>query len=374
MGAAGSAVRPHTRADAWSVTSAAHAEPASTQTPRVLVSEPKPSSAAELHAQATAVKAQIARLDRRLAADVEKYDQARAELDAINVALATARMQLQAAQNELATQQAILADRLSSMYKAGPFTLLDVLLESHDFADIEAESNLFRLIGEQDAATEQSMARLVDSVATLEHDIDVRRAAALQVATRLDGQRMIIADELSQRRAVLDDLDQQMKQILARQQASARGTSERLARLAGVDIGSIRGTPAQIAVVREAMRWLGVPYVWAGASPSQGFDCSGLVMYVYAKFGVHAAPRRHAAGAPGPSGELRRPAARRPRLLRQSVLLLPRRHLHRRRALHRGAAHRRRRQGQPARRARVRAGLPLRPQVAVTSTPRRIAR
>ncbi|MDX6512483.1 MAG: peptidoglycan DL-endopeptidase CwlO [Gaiellaceae bacterium] len=45
------------------------------------------------------------------------------------------------------------------------------------------------------------------------------------------------------------------------------------------------GGPTGTKAVALAEQFLGVPYVWGGASPS-GFDCSGLVMYVYARLGV----------------------------------------------------------------------------------------
>ncbi len=50
--------------------------------------------------------------------------------------------------------------------------------------------------------------------------------------------------------------------------------------------GGFTDTARDNPVVSIAIRYLGVPYQWGGASPATGFDCSGLVTYVFGKLGV----------------------------------------------------------------------------------------
>lgn len=46
------------------------------------------------------------------------------------------------------------------------------------------------------------------------------------------------------------------------------------------------GSASASAIISYAQSFIGVPYVWGGSTPS-GFDCSGLVQYVYAHYGVN---------------------------------------------------------------------------------------
>ena len=49
---------------------------------------------------------------------------------------------------------------------------------------------------------------------------------------------------------------------------------------------SAAGTASETAVVAEATKHLGIPYLWGGTDPAKGLDCSGLVQVVFGNLGI----------------------------------------------------------------------------------------
>jgi peptidoglycan DL-endopeptidase CwlO len=275
--------------------------------PTAASATPRSQDIQQLQREAARARSDVARLDRRAEIAIEKYDVARAELDALNTRLVGTRMDLQRAQTQLDVARSVLGDRMADMYKNGDVSLLDVIIGMHDLTDIETSIDYFRQINRADSDTVTGIENLTRYVSSLEVSIEKDRQEALAREVVLRDQQADVEDQLAQRKALLADLSGQVRQLLEQQARLDAAASTRLASAAGVDIGSINGSAAQIALVKETMKYLGIPYVWAGATPSGGFDCSGLVLYVYAKFGVvfpHGATMQAHMGTPVPFDKL----------------------------------------------------------------------
>jgi len=301
----------------------------------------------EKRAQAQAIIAQLEELDMSLAVTIESYNYANVELDRIDGELESNARHLVTARKSLNVAQSRIAERLRDLYVNGDGdSTLEVLLGSQSLDDIVARLDAIERVSSQDT-------RILAEVKEFRHEVQTRRAnlkdarvEQADVVAERAAQRQAIEGRLAERQQLLSSVKDEIAQLQAEEarrqaelarQAQARLAAQRLATEQAEIIASQQAQEAQDAqdqtiytqtpdfaetpvpaapppdgtqasqVIAIAMQYLGVPYVWGGASPSQGFDCSGLTSYAFAQIGVslpHHAATQFGYGTPVSSDDL----------------------------------------------------------------------
>lgn len=190
---------------------------------------PRPARATSLQSardQARQLAADVGQLDASIGAAVRKYAQATVSLQAVQAQIRDNTKRQEFARGELALARATLSARAVALYKHADVTPLDAIFTASDFGDLVAGLSMVRSVTRSDHDVLRTVVQTSRQLATRAESLTADRLTAQRLVTQRKAEVAQIRARLSERRALLSGVRDQIRALAAKQEAAPPSPSQ----------------------------------------------------------------------------------------------------------------------------------------------------
>lgn len=260
----------------------------------VLASPSSTTSLDEVKQQKQELQIKVEKLDNQISQVMDQIKTNKSDIQKISSSIEKNKQNLEKAQENIGTQQQLFNQRARAMYINGVDSYLGVILNSTSLNDFVSRIDTVKRVMTSDKKIINDLNEKKEQLAAEKEKLNNENSNLLALKSDNENKLDKLSSDKSTQSKLIADLDKKEQALEA---ASANSESNTMVALAANNVQKVRESAPRIsrggsaasassnAIVAYASNFLGVPYVWGGTSPS-GFDCSGLVQYVYAHFGI----------------------------------------------------------------------------------------